>query len=219
MNDMKTGTRFWQLIGLVFLILGGYGLAELHDAVAVKQKQLETQRQLLFREEALLKDNRWKTNLRAVNQVREQWLNYLPVENSAAVAKAHLLSELRSAAQTAGMSSLTVSATDSESVEQAKPATSTAANAYSKSRKDAKSNALPSGVHMIKVNIAGRFDPASFTRLVRVLEEERRFTIVERLSVRSTQLELSVRCYWRLNAAASPGKEAQQNSLAAEAKF
>ncbi|MBI1891035.1 MAG: hypothetical protein HYS18_10335 [Burkholderiales bacterium] len=201
---MKTGARFWQLIGLTFLILAWYGLAELDDAVTAKQKQLQDQRMLLTKQEDLLRDNQWKSNLADIEKVRTKWLAYIPEENSPALAKAHLLNELRSAAVNVGILNATVNATEGELEEQANSSVSGSTNsAYAKAG-ESKAKLLPSGLHVIKVNIVGRFDPAAFTKLVRVLEDERRFTVIERISVRGVQMDLNLRCYWRQPTTAKP---------------
>jgi hypothetical protein len=68
---MKTGERFWQLLGMVMLLLVAYGLAELYGMNLAQQKQLESQSQLLDRQESLLKNNHWPENLIAVQKVQK----------------------------------------------------------------------------------------------------------------------------------------------------
>ena len=199
---MNTGARFWQLVGVVVLILGGYVLAELHDAVQAKQKQLESQQQLLFRQQALLRDNRWIENRREIERIQREWLAYLPVEESATVAKAHLLSEIRAVAQQAGIQNLNVTATDAEGG-QSSTSTGVAGTTRAPSRSgDAKAKAaqLPAGVQVIKLRVAGNFQPTAFVKLLLALEQEQQFAIIERLTVRGTQLEVGIRCYRRFNA-------------------
>lgn len=200
---MKTGARFWQLIGLTFLILAWYGLAELDDAVTAKQKQLQDQRMLLTKQEDLLRDNQWKSNLADIEKIRTKWLAYIPEENSPALAKAHLLNDLRSAAVNVGILNATVNATEGELEEQAGSSAASTNSAYAKASEN-KAKTLPTGLHVIKVNIVGRFDPAAFTKLIRVLEDERRFAVIERVSVRGVQMDLNLRCYWRKPATAKP---------------
>ncbi len=202
--SMNTGARFWQLVGVVVLILGGYALAELHDAVQAKQKQLESQQQLLFRQQALLRDNRWIENRQEIERIQREWLAYLPVEESATVAKAHLLSQIRTVAQQAGIQNLNVTATDAEG---GQPATSAGATGTARTNSvsrpgDAKPKAdqLPAGVQVIKLRVAGHFQPTAFVKLLLALEQEQQFAIIERLTVRGTQLEVGIRCYRRFNA-------------------
>lgn len=190
---MKTGARFWKLIGLVILILGAYGLAELHDSVKAADKQLVSQQQLLSKQRALLHENHWTTDLESVDQVRQAWLKHLPAENTAAVAKAHLLNDIRSVARSAGMTSLSVTATEMEDNEASK---APSAYGFNPGQKKTEAEALPAGVHLIKVKIEGRFNPSAFAGLMKALEEEGRTTIIERVSVRGAQLELNLRFYW-----------------------
>lgn len=202
---MQTGKRFWQLVGFVFFILIAYGLMELSDAISARQLQLKSQQQLLSRQEALLHDNRWQANLRSVEQARKAWMAYLPWEKSPTFAKARLLSDFRDIAKEAGITNLTVSATDAEGGDKANEkagvnATSTYAGrpvARFGSDKN-KENLLPTGVQMIKLTIAGRFDPAGFNKLLKKLADTQRFSVMERVTVRGTQLELGIRYYWRL---------------------
>lgn len=197
---MKTGARFWQLVGLVIFILATYGLAELHDAVKAREKQLDNQQQILSKQRLLLHDNHWGADLAAVDSVRQAWLAHLPLEDSVAVAKAHLLNEMRLLAQNAGMTNLSVTATE---VEDKEKGNATSSYGFNSGQKRAEADALPEGVRLIKVKLEGRFNPASFTQLLRTLEEEGRFTIVDRASVRGAQMELNLLCYWRMNASKS----------------
>ena len=202
---MQTGQRFWNLIGLVFFILIAYGLMELSDAIAARQLQLKSQQQLLTRQEALIKDNHWPENLRAVDQVRKGWMNYLPVEQSATFAKARLLSDFRDMAKEAGVANLTVSATDSEGTDKANEKTGDTKGSGSIPRAITrfgtdknKESPLPTGVQMIKLTIAGRFEPAAFNKLLKKQADARNFAVIERLTVRGGQLEMGIRYYWRL---------------------
>ena len=201
---MKTGARLWQLVGMVILILGAYGLMELYDAIKVKKNQLDIQLQLVLKQKELLRDNHWVEDLAAVDLVRQAWLTYLPSADSVAVAKAHLLNDMRSLAQNAGITNLYVTATEIEADEKSNTAfgynsnTGSASNFSSSSHK-VDADVLPEGVHLIKVKLGGRFDPAVFTKLLRALEGEGRFTIVERASVRGAQMELNLRYYWRMS--------------------
>ena len=200
---MKTGSRFWYLLGIASLILGGYGLAELSDAVHAKRVELNSQRLLLAREEELLRDNRWPERARAIQKIRRDWQAYLPVEDSPALAKAHLLSTWRKVAGDAGLMGLSVGAADSESADQdgsAKPG-SNGASQSSKGKNPGKANTLPPGVQMTKLTISGRFEPAAFVKFLRALEQDGQFVRIERATVRATQLELGLRAYWRLKAA------------------
>ena len=194
---MKTGARFWKLIGLVILILGAYGLAELHDSVKAKEKRLDSQQQLLSKQRVLLHENHWAADLESVDQVRQAWLKHLPSENTAAVAKAHLLNDIRSLARSAGMATLSVTATEMEDNETSKAPSS---YGFNSSQKKIEAEVLPAGVHLIKVKIEGRFNPSAFAALMKALEEEGRPTIIERVSVRGTQMELNLRCYWLMGA-------------------
>lgn len=193
---MKTGARFWKLIGLVILILGAYGLAELHDSVKAKEKRLDSQQQLLSKQRALAHENHWAADLESVDLVRQAWLKHLPSENSVAVAKAHLLNDIRSMARSAGMTTLSVTATEMEDNETSKAASS---YGFNSSQKKIEAEVLPAGVHLIKVKIEGRFNPSAFAALMKALEEGRP-TIIERVSVRGTQMELNLRCYWLMGA-------------------
>lgn len=213
---MKTGARFWQLVGLVFFILGAYGLAELYDAIQAKEKQLDSQQQLVKKQRALLHNNHWAANLAAVDSVRQAWLTYLPQEDSVAVAKAHLLNDMRTLAQNAGMANLSVTATEVENDEKDNATPEHGNNARSKnsfasSRKKSETDALPAGVQLIKVKLAGRFNPAAFTQLLRALGEEGRFAVVEHASVRGAQMELNLRCYWRMNTSKTAAKPENTN--------
>ncbi|MDP2964089.1 MAG: hypothetical protein Q8N54_15165 [Sulfurimicrobium sp.] len=193
---MKTGARFWKLVGLVFLILGAYGLAELHDSVKAGDKRLVGQQQLLSKQRALLHENHWIADLESVEQVRQAWLKHLPSENTAAVAKAHLLNDIRSMAKSAGMTTLSVTATEMEDNEAGKTPSS---YGFNPGQKKTEAETLPAGVHLIKVKIEGRFTPSTFAALMKALEEEGRPTIVERVSVRGAQMELNLRCYWLMS--------------------
>lgn len=200
---MKAGARFWQLIGLVFIILSGYALAELHDAVTAQEKQFNSLQQLLSRQQALLRDNQWIANLRSIEKIRQAWLDYLPADDSAAVAKANLLRDVRAMGKNAGAAGLTVRATDAETGEKtdySTAATGSLRPGYGSKSIAAKSDALPLGVQLIKLQITSRFEPAAFAKLLHALKEERHSAIIERISVRGAQLELDVRYYWRLNA-------------------
>lgn len=206
---MKTGARFWQLVGLVIFILGAYGLAELYDAVNVREKQISTQKHILSRQKTLLQNNHWAADLAAVDLLRQAWLTYLPPEDSVAVAKAHLLNDMRSLAENAGMTNLSVTATEVEDKSSAGSAPGThprSANNYGSSDKKTEADALPEGVRLIKVKLAGRFNPAAFTALLRALEESGRFAVIERASVRGVQMELNLRCYWRTNTSKTAAK-------------
>lgn len=194
---MKTGARFWKLVGLVALILGAYGLADIHDSVKAGEKRLDSQLQLLSKQRALVHENHWAADLESVDLVRQAWLNHLPSENSVAVAKAHLLNEVRSMARSAGMTTLSVTATEVEDNETSKASSS---YGFSSSQKKTEAEVLPAGVHLIKVKIEGRFNPTAFAALIRALEEEGRSTIIERVSVRGAQVELNLRCYWLMSA-------------------
>lgn len=195
---MKTGERFWQLISLTILILVGYALAEFSDAVDAKEKALQDQRVLLSKQEALVHDKQWDKNLATIEKLRQDWLEYLPVEPSPAVAKAHLLNELRSAALNAGITNAVVNATDSASVDQSSyNSTSTGNSDLGKqpTQQSSKTNTLPKDVHLTKADINGRFDPSAFNKLMQTLEE-RRFAVIERVDIRGTQITLNLRCYW-----------------------
>lgn len=208
---MKTGARFWQLVGLVFFILGAYGLAELYDAVQAKQKQLDSQQQLALKQRALLHDNHWTANLAAIDSVRQAWLMYLPQEDSVAVAKAHMLNDMRTLAQNAGMTNLSITATEVEDNEKGSAGSALgnnahSANGFASSARKSEADALPAGVQLIKVKLAGRFNPAAFTQLLDALGEERWFAVIERASVRGAQMELNLRCYWRMNTSKTTAK-------------
>lgn len=202
---MQTGKRFWQLISFVFFILCVYGLMELSDAIVARQTQLKSQQQLLYRQEVLLQDNRWTEHLRSADQVRNAWLSYLPIEKSPTFAKARLLSELRNFAKEAGMTNVTVTATDAESGDGASDKVNDKAGPANVVRPAVrfgtdkkKEDLLPAGVQMIKLTIAGRFDPAAFYKFMQKQADAQRFSVVERVTVRGVQLELGIRCYWRL---------------------
>lgn len=215
---MKTGTRFWRLIGLVILILGAYGLAEFHDSIEAGEKRLDGQHQLLSKQRALVHENHWEADLKSVDQVRQAWLKHLPSENTAAVAKAHLLNDIRSMARSAGMATLSVTATEMEDDETSKAPSS---YGFNSSQKKSEAETLPAGVHLIKVKIEGRFTPPAFAALMKALEEEGRSTIIERVSVRGTQMELNLRCYWLMGAskttAASQLHDASLMAVASDA--
>ena len=200
---MKTGARFWKLIGMVILILSAYGLMELFDAIKARNSQLGIQQQLLLKQRILLHDNHWVADLAAIDLVRQAWLAYLPSADSVAVAKAQLLNDMRSLAQNSGLTNLSVTATEVDENEKSNTASSYnsglgSTSAFSSSYKKSDTEAPPKGVHLIKVKLGGRFDPAVFTKLLRALEEGR-FTIVESASVRGTQMELNLRYYWQMN--------------------
>lgn len=198
---MQTGERFWQLVGAAIFILCAYGLAELFDSNTARQKQLANQQQLLVRQQAALKDSRWDQKLKDAEQVQKAWLAYLPVEKSATFAKARLLSDVRQLAKDAGIVGATVSALDAEGGEKTGTAlTSYGAGSSSSVQDKTKPSSLPSGVQMIKVTLIGRFDPVPFGRLLDTLEDAQKFTVVERVLVRGTQLEVNIRCYWHLDA-------------------
>ncbi len=200
---MKTGARFWQLIGLVFFILAAYGLGELSDAVVAKEKDLNNQQLLLSRQEVLLHNNNWIENLHSVENVHKAWLSYLPVENSATFAKARLLSDIRVVTKNAGFTGVSVTATEAEGGDKSTSSSGTTTaqrQAYQFGSDKKKTDTLPAGVQMIKLTVTGRFDPASFNKLLLALEEEQRFAVIERVTIRSAQLELGIRCYWRLAA-------------------
>lgn len=196
---MKTGTQFWQLIAWVFVILSGYALAELHDAVEAKEKQLNSGRQLLIRQQAMLRDNRWVANLRAIEPVRQAWIDYLPHEDSAAISKANLLREMHTISHNAGVPGLTVLATDAENEANFSSPVNTSLPAYGSKSATAKPDELPSGVQVIRLQITGRFEPVSFAKLLRALKDEKPSAIIERVSVHGAQLELNMRYYWRLS--------------------
>ncbi|MFZ6749295.1 hypothetical protein [Undibacterium sp. Ren11W] len=197
---MKTGERFWQLIGFVFGILSIYGLLEFSDAINAKQAQLGSLQQLLSRQEALLRDNHWTENLDSVEKVRKAWTSYLPVEKTPTFAKAHLLSDVRNFAKEAGITNLTVTATDAEGGEKTDDKTSSKAQpAVRFAGEKKKEEPLPKGVQMIKLTVTGRFDPVAFYKLLEKQEEAQRFSVIERLTVRGAQMELGIRCYWRLD--------------------
>lgn len=204
---METGKRFWQLIGFVVFILISYGLLELSDAIAAKKTQLKGLQALLTRQEILLRDNHWNANLRNAEQARKAWMNFLPVEKTPTFAKAHLLSDLNRYAKEAGMFSIIVTATDAEGSDKAndkigdKAATSIAPRPLPRFGVDKKKeDLLPTGVQMIKLTIAGRFEPATFYKFMQKLADSQRFSVVDRVTVRGLQLELGVRCYWRVAA-------------------
>jgi hypothetical protein len=200
---MKTGARFWQLIGVVCLVLSAYALAELYDAVQAKQAELDNERLLLARQEDLLRDNQWTRRLHAIQKIRNEWQAYLPVEDSPALAKAHFLSTLRYTAQNAGLSGLTIGATDLEGNEQNSSAKAALSSTrQSEKGKAGKSAALPPGVQMTKLRITGRFEPAAFVKLLRALEQEAQFVKIDSVTVRSAQLEIGMRAYWRIKAQA-----------------
>jgi hypothetical protein len=197
---MKTGQRFWQLIGLVFGILSIYALLELSDALNARQTQLASLQQLLSRQEALLSDNHWAENLASVEQVRKAWTSYLPVEKTPTFAKARLLSDVRNFAREAGITNLMVTATDAEGGEKNNDRTNTQARPAARfGGEKNKEEPLPKGVQMIKLTVTGRFDPAAFHKLLKKQEEAQRFSVIERVTVRGAQLELAIRCYWRLD--------------------
>lgn len=209
---MQTGQRFWQLIGFVFFILLVYGLLELSDAIAARQVQLKNQQQLLSRQETLLRDNRWVENLRSAEQLRQAWMNYLPTEKSPTFAKARLLSDLRNLAKEAGIANLVVTATDAEGGDKINEKTNDKTAAGSVTRPGTrfgsdknKEDALPAGVQMIKLTIAGRFDPAAFNKLLQKQADTQRFSVIERVTVRGSQLELGIRSYWRLEPKVAAG--------------
>jgi hypothetical protein len=224
---METGKRFWLLIGFVAFILVAYALLELSDAVAARQTQLKGAQTLLARQETLLNDNHWNINLRTAEQARKDWLNYLPVEKTPTFAKAHLLSDLNQYAKEAGMFNIIVTATDAEGGDTAndkmndKSATSYVSRPPPRFGVEKKKEAsLPTGVQMIKLTISGRFDPATFYKFMQKLEDSQRFSVIDRVTVRGVQLELGVRCYWRVGTIAqAESKPVTGNpSLATEKK-
>ena len=195
---MKTGERFWQLLCMVMLILVAYGLAELYDVNVAQQKQLESQIQLLDRQESLLRNNRWPENLIAVQKVQKAWVSFLPTEKSPTFAKARLLSDIRDLAKDAGIPNLVVSATDAEGGDKADLPEYGARPTYQSNGDKNKLDVLPLGVQVIKLTVTGRFDPLAFTKLLHSMEEVQRFIIVERVIVRGAQMEIGIRCYWRV---------------------
>ncbi|MBC3812491.1 hypothetical protein [Undibacterium aquatile] len=199
---MQTGERFWQLVGAAIFILCAYGLAELFDSNTARQKQLANQQQLLVRQQAALKESRWDQKLKDAEQVQKAWLAYLPVEKSPTFAKARLLSDVRQLAKDAGIVGATVSALDAEGGEKTGTALTSYGAGSGSSVQDKTKSSLPSGVQMIKVTLIGRFDPVPFGRLLDTLEDAQKFTVVERVLVRGTQLEVNIRCYWHLDAQA-----------------
>jgi hypothetical protein len=208
---MQTGKNFWQLVGMVFFILIAYGLMELSDSIAAGGKQLEAQRKLLSRQKTLLRDNHWPENLHAADQARKAWMRYLPLEKSATFAKARLLSEMRLIAKDSGIANLTVTATEVEEGNDASERTGNkvgsgyAAGPVARFGKNKNDDRLPAGVHMIKLTVSGRFDSAGFYKLLQKQEDAQRFSVVERITVRGTQLELGIRCYWRLETNSGAG--------------
>ncbi|MET3119126.1 hypothetical protein AAKU64_003365 [Undibacterium sp. GrIS 1.8] len=198
---MKTGERFWQLVGMVMLILIIYGLTELYDLNTVQKKQLDSQNELLDRQERLLKNNQWRENLIAVQQVKKAWIEFLPTEKSPTFAKARLLSDIRDLAKGAGVPNLAVTAADAEGGDKTdlSPGAFKAKSTYQTNGDKNKLDVLPSGVQMIKLTVTGRFDPLAFTKLLHSFEEAQRFTVVERAIVRGAQMEIGIRCYWRLD--------------------
>jgi uncharacterized secreted protein with C-terminal beta-propeller domain len=211
---MKSGERFWHLMGLVFGILSIYALLELSDALNVKQVQLASAQQLLSRQEALLHDNHWVENLGLVDKVRKAWMVYLPAEKTPTVAKAHLLSDVRNFAKDAGITNLIVTATDAELVEKNDDRTSPKARPTARfGIEKNKDELLPTGVRMIKLTVTGRFDPAAFYKLMQKQEEAQRYSVIERVTVRGAQLELSIRCYWRLDPTQSANADAGKSAL------
>lgn len=210
---METGKRFWQLIGFVVFILTAYGLLELSDAIAARQTQLKGQQRLLVRQETLLRDNHWDVNSRAAEQARKAWMNYLPVEKTPTFAKAHLLSDLYAYAKGAGMFNIIVTATDAEGGDKGndkmndKAAATVAPRSFPRFGPDKKKeDLLPAGVQMIKLTIAGRFEPATFYKLMQKLTDAQRFSVIDRVTVRGMQLELGIRCYWRVESIVNADK-------------
>lgn len=215
---MQTGKRFWQLIGFVVFILMALGLLELSDAIVARQAQLKSQKILLARQEALIRDNHWEVNLRAAEQARKAWMNYLPAEKTPTFAKAHLLSDLRNYAKEAGMFNIIVTATDAEGGDKAndkvneKAATSISARPVPRFGADKKKDdLLPAGVQMIKLTISGRFEPATFYKFMQKLTDAQRFSVIDRVTVRGMQLELGMRCYWRVGSVANVSVDAGPN--------
>lgn len=200
---MNTGERFWQLIGMVVFILAAYGLMELVDFNAALQKQVQSQQQLLARQESMLKINHWQKDLNEVERIQNAWMAYLPAEKTPTFAKARLLSDVRNIAKDAGVANLSVTATDSEGGDKVEvgtksPAQKSTQGGYQSIGDKNKVDVLPSGVQMIKLTITGRFDPMAFSKLMLTLDDVQRFTIVERVTVRGAQLEMGIRCYWRV---------------------
>lgn len=204
---MKTGPRFWQLMAVVCLILGGYALAELYDAISAKQIALDAERVLLTRQEALLRDNQWGQRLLASQEIREKWLLSLPTEDTPALARAHLLSNVRTVAQDAGLAGVTVGASELEGGETAKAEAAPTGN-VGKSAGKRNINALPSGVRMTKMHISGRFEPTAFFKILRSLELGDLFAKIENITVRANQLEIDLRVYWRIKPASLPAAAA-----------
>ncbi|MFZ6672751.1 hypothetical protein [Undibacterium sp. Xuan67W] len=198
---------------MVMLILVAHGLAELYDANVAQQKQLESQTQLLDRQESLLKKNHWTENLLAVQKVQKAWIGFLPTEKSPTFAKARLLSDIRDLAKDAGIPSLAVTATDAEGGEKTDLSAGGygTKSSYQSNADKTKLDVLPSGVQMIKLTVTGRFDPLAFTKLLHSLEEEQRFTVVERAIVRGAQMEIGIRCYWRVDTAFAKDKAESQS--------
>lgn len=208
---MKTGERFWQLLGMVMLILVAYGLVELYDVNMAQQKQLESQSQLLERQERLLKNNHWPENLIAVQKVQKAWVSFLPTEKSPTFAKARLLSDIRDLAKDAGIPNLVVSATDAEGGDKVDSSASGEKFTYQSSGDKNKLDVLPSGVQVIKLTVTGRFDPLAFTKLLHSMEDAQRFIIVERAIVRGAQMEIGIRCYWRVGTTLTKDKAEGQS--------
>lgn len=199
---MKTGDRFWQLIGLVFFILGAYGLVDLYDQIKEKNNQLDRQYQILVKHQMLMQNDFWAKNLKAVNLVQKAWLSTLPLEDSVAVAKAHLLNDMRVLAKNTGAINLSITASEIEEDDNATSVDNNTVSSQNKTSNNYKKNepeSLPVNVHLIKVKLTGRFDPTVFTKLIHNLEESGKIITIERVSVRGPQMELNLRYYWRNN--------------------
>lgn len=196
---MRVGENFWKLVCLVFLILGAYGLVILNDLVTEKSNLLDSQKKVLLKQRLLVENSAWVKNLAAVEPVRKAWLTYLPQDNSVALAKAHLLNAMRALAKDTGAMNLNVTATEVE-VDAKNTLDNNIAiaqiNHPSSLMKD-QPEILPKSVHLIKLKVSGRFDPAAFSKLLRAIEDEGKFISIERVSVRGAQMELNLRYYWR----------------------
>jgi len=198
---MRMGERFWQLIAVVFAILVLYGLTSLYDFNVVQQKQLLNQQQLLMKQQAMLKGNHWQSYAKDAEKLKKAWLAYLPTERSPTSAKAKLLSDIRALAQNSGIPNVVVSAGDAEGGESVKSGNPFYADKSELgSKASSKSQSLPTQVQMIKLTINGRFDPIPFKHLIRNIDETLPFTVIDSVRVRGTQLEMGIRCYWRIEA-------------------
>jgi hypothetical protein len=197
---MKTGERFWQLIGLVFFILGTYGLIDLNDQIKEKNNQLDRQYQILIKEQKLIQNNNyWVKNLKAINLVQQAWLSYLPLEDSVAVAKAHLLNDMRVLAKNTGVINLSITAseTDEDNKDTSVDNNTISLQNETSNFKKNEPESLPANVHLIKVKLTGNFDPTVFTKMLHALENNEKIISIERVSVRGPQMEVNLRYYWR----------------------